>query len=82
MKSLPRSRWSLSRKLIRNRSVSIPSLNMDYGIISGDIDKAENEYICYIIIIMEYADVVWSGRNSTDLDKLEGRCPSSDGNET
>ena len=31
----------------------------------------ERIYMCYIRPIMEYANVVWSGGNSTDLDKLE-----------
>ena len=30
-----------------------------------------NIYMCYIRSIMEYANVVWSEGNSTDLDKLE-----------
>ena len=37
----PRKWWSLSKKLLRNKSVSIPSLNVDNNIISGDIEKAE-----------------------------------------
>ena len=37
----PRKWWSLSKKLLRNKSVSIPSLNVDNNIISGDLEKAE-----------------------------------------
>jgi hypothetical protein len=39
--SNPRRWWSLSKKLLHNKTTSVPSLNVENNILSGDLEKAE-----------------------------------------
>ena len=62
--------WQKHIGSIVTRSRSLVNIISQYK-YSLTRQSLERIYMCYIIPIMEYANVVWSGGNSTDLDKLE-----------
>ena len=54
--------------MTRSRSLVNRISQYKYSLTRQSLERI---YMCYIRPIMEYAGVVWSGGNSTDLDKLE-----------